>query len=838
MSLWTLAMLAWVVGVAIPLQMAALPSLSWAQAACALGILIAGALLVSRHRLQPSHRRRTLPILLVVACLLLAWGSSTWRAQLRLSEALPLSWQGEELVLEGRVLGLPVQRGDRLGFDVEVSSLFKQGQAMGAGMPGRVTLYWQAGDEAVRVQAGQTWRWAVRLDAPVRVGNPGGFDAASWLFDKGVRATGSVRTRSSDPPPQLLRSPRHAWSAGAVDRLRQAIRDDIRRQVPDARLAGVLSGLTIGDQSAIDREDWDIFRKTSISHLISISGLHIAMVGWMASSLLAWCWRRSPWLMHHCPAPVAQLISGVLVSAAYAVLAGWGVPAQRTVCMMAVWAVLKLSARPWPWPAVWLSSAVVVTLMDPWALHQAGFWLSFVAVGVLMSSGTQASEDAVSTSWLARGRAQARSLVHTQWLTTLSLTPLAAVFFQQVSVVGFAANLLAIPLFTVLVTPLALAGIIWPALWSTAAWVLWLAIQCLGWMASGNWASAHVAMLPGWLSVLVVLAAWALVLPIPWRWRLLGLPALGAMFLLPASWSLLPPPVPGQFHLVALDVGQGTSVLVRTARHAMVFDTGPKTGDQGDAGQRFVVPLLVAMGVQRLDRLVISHRDADHVGGAASVVQEVPVDLLHSSLEDEHPLRQTMVSGRQLPHLRCEAGQRWQWDGVDFTVLHPSPKDYERRARLSPNALSCVVRVQATPSSGREAASVLLAGDIESPQEAEMLRRARASEGGLASLQSTVLIVPHHGSKTSSTQPFLQAVSPVQSVMQVGRRNGYGHPSPPVLARYDELDMARVATPACGAFVWDSGDASWSQPQALATDATQRLRLGQCWRQRATHYWD
>lgn len=556
--------------------------------------------------------------------------------------------------------------------------------------------------------------------------------------------------------------------------------------------------------------------------------------------LLARLWRRSPWLMHRWPAPVVQLVSGVLVAAAYSLLAGWGVPAQRTVCMMAVWALLRIGGRPWPWPPVWLAAAVVVTVMDPWALCQAGFWLSFVAVGVLMSSGTVLEPTMPGeASWRARASSMVQSLVHTQWLTTLSLTPLAAVFFQQVSVVGFAANLLAIPVFTVLITPLALGGVAWPALWSVAAWLVSMTVKVLAWMAHWSWAATHVPMLPMGLSALVVLAAGALVLPVPWRWRLAGLPALLLLPFLPGQWSLVPPPLPGQFSVVAADVGQGTSVLVRTARHALVFDAGPKVGDQSDAGQRVVVPLLVALGVTQLDELIISHRDADHVGGAASVVREVPVMLLRSSLEDEHPLRQTMVDGQLLRHRRCEAGQHWQWDGVDFTVLHPRAEDYERRVDLSTNALSCVVRVQAKALPGREAASVLLAGDIETQEEADVVARARASgEGPAASLRSTVLVVPHHGSSTSSTEVFLEAVRPTQAVIQVGRRNGYGHPSPEIVARYDERGVSRVATPACGAFLWNSGDAPLAQPQALKLDPAQHLHVGECWRQRTRHYWD
>ncbi|MBC7702243.1 DNA internalization-related competence protein ComEC/Rec2 [Aquabacterium sp.] len=837
MSLWTMAMAAWVVGVAFQLQQPSLVALAWAQGACASALLMVliSAWLMSRSR--PGQRRAAWP-LVWLACALLAWGSTTWRAHALMQQALPPSWQDQDLLLQGQVQGLPTLRGGSLGFDVAVHSLALQGKTLDQGMPSRVMLYWQAGESLSQVQAGQVWRWTVRLQPPVPTGNPGGFDAALWLLDKGVRATGSVRAKKGQQP-QLLQSPSHWWSDGAVDRLRQGIREAIQRQVPDARLAGVLSGLTIGDQSGIGREDWDVFRKTSIAHLISISGLHIAMVGWMGSTVLAWLWRRSSRLMHHWPAPVVQLVSGVLVATAYSLLAGWGVPAQRTVCMMAVWALLRIGGRPWPWPPVWLAAAVVVTVMDPWALCQAGFWLSFVAVGVLMSSGTAVERpEPGDESWRMRGSIMVRSLVQTQWLTTLSLTPLAAVFFQQVSVVGFAANLLAIPVFTALITPLALGGVVWPALWGVAAWFVSMTVKVLAWMAHWSWASTHVPMLPMSLSVLVVLAAAALVLPVPWRWRLAGLPALLLLPFLPGPWSLVPPPVPGQFSVVAADVGQGTSVLVRTARHALVFDAGPKVGDQSDAGQRVVVPLLVALGVTQLDELIISHRDADHVGGAASIVREVPVTLLRSSLEDEHPLRQTMVGGEPLRHRRCEAGQHWQWDGVDFTVVHPRAEDYARRADLSPNALSCAVRIQAKTLPGREAASVFLAGDIEAQQEADVVARAQALGEQVAGLRSTVLVVPHHGSKTSSTDAFLQAVGPTQAVIQVGRRNGYGHPSPEVVARYDELGVARVATPACGAFLWNSSEAPLAQPQALKRDPAQRLRLGECWRQRSRHYWD
>lgn len=840
---WVIAMLVWGVGVALQLQQSRLAPLSWAQGGCLMGGV---ALLLALVLMRSPARRAPAWWLLCLASGVLGWGTTDWRAHARLAQALPLSMQAQDLVLVGRIDSLPDASPQGWRIEVVAMRYEFQGQTWDATrlgphtqrLPQRITLYWpQASSATEKPQSGQVWRWPVRLQSPVRVGNPGGFDLPLWLFERGVRATGSVRGQGAAS--QLIQPCGGWWTVGAVDRLRQSIREAIGVQVPDARLAGVLAGLAIGDQAAIVKEDWDVFRKTGVSHLVSISGLHIAMVGWFGGGVLAFGWRRSARLMHRCPAPQVQLVATVLVAWLYAVLAGWSIPAQRTVCMMVVWALLRWWGKQWPWPLVWVVAAVVLTVWDPWALTQAGFWLSWMAVGVLMSSGAAPVTEwpAVMPWWRHAGHGVVEA-IRTQRLATIALTPLAAVFFHQVSVVGFVANLVAIPVFTVLVTPLALLGVVCAPLWSVAAWMLGLLIKVLALMSAWPWAMVAVEALPWGVSIAAVLSAWVLVLPIPWRWRCLGLPALLPLCCLPASWGLIPPPGQGQFSVLALDVGQGTAVLVRTARHALLFDAGPKGLDASDAGQRVVVPVLQTLGIKRLDELIISHGDADHVGGAASVVAAIPVALLRSSLEDEHPLRQTMALGRMRPQVRCEAGQQWVWDGVMFTVLHPTAIDYARRDVLPSNALSCVLKVQAAP--GREqvqGASVLLSGDAEAAQEAAMVDRARATAAGLASLQSTVLIVPHHGSSTSSTAAFLAAVQPDQAVMQVGRRNPYGHPSAQVVARYDELGIARVASPACGAFIWDSASPVPASTQPLSGDARQQLQRGQCWRQRVSHYW-
>jgi len=238
---------------------------------------------------------------------------------------------------------------------------------------------------------------------------------------------------------------------------------------------------------------------------------------------------------------------------------------------------------------------------------------------------------------------------------------------------------------------------------------------------------------------------------------------------------------------VVLDIGQGTAVLVRTHGKLLVYDTGPAYGRDTDAGQRMIVPLLRARGEHRIDLLMLSHRDSDHVGGAASLQSALPVARWSSSLTPDHPLL-----ARAGTHVRCDAGQTWRWDDVDFEVLHPPADDHARATR--PNALSCVLRVR--DAAGR---SVLLTGDIEAPQEAALVARLGSD------LSSTLLLIPHHGSRTSSTDAFLDAVHPRMAMVQAGYRSRFGHPAPDVLARYQAHGIMVVRSDRCGAWTWNDG---------------------------------
>lgn len=749
----------------------------------------------------------------LVAALLL-WSVCGLRASAFLADALPPGLEGRDLRVTGVVATMPQSREGGLRLRLAVESAQVGGTPVR--LPPLIDLSWYAAgpgdllqDDAhapPAVHAGERWRLTVRLKAPHGARNPHGFDYELWLWEQGVQATGYVRTSGRldalhGPPERLAATWRYP-----VERARERVRDAILHTLaPGAdegrqRAMGVVAALVTGDQRAIERADWDLFRATGVAHLMSISGLHITLFAWLAAALIGRAWRRSPRLCLAWPAPTAALAGGVLLAGAYALFSGWGVPAQRTVVMLATVALLRLSGRRWPWPQVWLLACAVVLLADPWALLQPGFWLSFVAVAVLFATDIRAV-GAYPTGAVGHFYA----LLREQWVVTLALTPLTLLLFGQVSVVGLVANLLAIPWTTLVVTPLALLGVLWAPLWQAAAWcVQWLTVL-LQWLAAWPWAQITLAMAPLWAGVAAVAGGALLALRLPWGLRLLGLP-----LLLPALWWQAPRPPAGQFELLAADVGQGQAVLVRTAGHALLYDAGPRYHQDSDAGQRVLVPLLRALG-ERLDALVLSHGDSDHIGGAAAVLAQQPGARLLASLAADHPLQVLR------PAQPCAAGQGWDWDGVRFEVLHPLPQpsapptDAAPSGRpQKPNAMSCVLRVTAVGGT-----SALLAGDIERAQEQALLAAAAAP------LSADVLLVPHHGSKTSSSEAFVDAVRPHVALVQAGYRNRFGHPAPEVEARYAQRGIALVQSPQCGAARW-------------ASDAPQAVY---CERQAARRYW-
>ena len=763
----------WVLGVALQLQQAAL----WPLGGYA-GLLASGLVLGFVVRRVPWA---ALALALAIASGALAGAGLTGvRATHFAAQALDPALQGLDIEVTGRIAALPQRSPDSVRFEFAVETATRGGQPLR--LPPLLQLGWyQRGETAAGPdwRAGDRWRFTVRLRSPHGHANPHGFDRERWLWESGIGATGYVRNGPRDPAPQHLGA--SGWHP--LERARQWVSERIVQRVDDPRSAGVLAALVVGDQSAIDTTDWALFRTTGVAHLMSISGLHVTMFAWLAIRVVGALWRRAgrtrPGLLLAVPVPWAAGLGGVALATLYALFSGWGVPSQRTVLMLALVVGLRLLGRQWPWVPLWGLVMAAVLLLDPWALLQPGFWLSFVAVGILFATDTGGRErprdplDPPAATGQRLGGA-ALGQLREQAVVTVALAPLSLLLFGQFSVVGLVANLLAIPWVTLVITPLAMLGVLLPALWDAAA----LAVQGLGlwlaWLGQWPWAAVFRAVPPLPLALAGVLGAVLLVLRLPWALRSAGLVLVWPVL----AWQP-PRPSPGEFELLAIDVGQGSAVLVRTANHSLLYDTGPRYSPVSDAGQRVVVPLLRALG-EAPDAVVVSHKDSDHSGGAQAVQAAWPQARWLSSYDAD-------------PQRRCLAGQRWEWDGVRFEMLHPTP-DLIRpdgSGVLPSNAMSCVLRVS---NAGQ---SAWLSGDLDAERET---RLAMANPA----LRASVLLAPHHGSLTSSSPVLLNTLRPSWVLIQSGYRNRFQHPAPAVLERYRERGLRWVNTPDCGAATWQS----------------------------------
>jgi competence protein ComEC len=499
-----------------------------------------------------------------------------------------------------------------------------------------------------------------------------------------------------------------------------------------------------------------------------------------------WLWKRSHALTTWLPARKAAAVAGVIAAFGYVLLAGFQIPAQRTLYMLAVAAIGLWLGRPGTASVVWLWALAVVLAWDPWAGLTPGFWLSFGAVGLLLYIGT--GRVGRAPAWREATRAQAA--------ITLGLIPLTLVLFEQISIVAPLANAVAIPVVTFTVVPLALASIIvpWDMLLVVAhqifAWVAAL-LELLSALPAAVW-QQHAP--PPWAAIAGVVGVIWLLAPrgVPGR-------ALGLVWLAPLFVVIPLLPAPGEFRVTVLDVGQGLAVLVQTHAHALLYDTGPRYSETADAGNRIIAPMLRGIGVERLDALVVSHQDSDHSGGAQSLLQTLPVATLLSSLPPDNSIVR-LREARGETATRCAVGQSWNWDGVEFAVLHPVEANYVN-PKLKPNDLSCVLRV------ANGGGSALLTGDIEARTEVDLVRRSGEA------LHTNVLVVPHHGSRTSSTPAFIAAVYPEVAAFTPGYRNRFRHPRPEIVERYVSAGVTSYRTDYDGALTFDFGKSAPAAPR-------------------------
>lgn len=696
------------------------------------------------------------------------------------SHLIPAELEGEDLLVEGRIVALPTRTGGAYRFDFALSQVLINNRSIAWRGKIRLRCY----QCSHTLLPGAHWRFMVRLKRPRGFKNPHGFDYENWLLSQHVVATGYIKQSSNN---EFIEPA--SWQQG-IQRLRYRLQQRLRNALAEYPYAGLVEALALGVRDAIPAEQLHQLRATGTIHLVVISGLHVGLVAgvtyWLGVGVVRWFTPLTTWLA----APRIAAIFSLLVSTLYALLAGFGVPTQRAWVMVACTMGAVISGRsiaPWHILAV---AALVVLIINPLSVYSNGFWMSFAAVGLIF--------------WAVAGRCATprsywRSALKVQWWITLGLVPLQLFLFQQISSVAFVVNLVAVPVLSfvavpcVLITSLLLllderVGAWCIPLAHAAVQLLWLPIEFGAGFTFANLPFSAVAGI--WLVPALVGVVWLLAPA--------GVPHRSLALLLVAPLFILEPQrLPdGDFRFTLLDVGQGLSAVIQTRTHVLVYDTGPKFSTHFDAGQAVLVPFLRRLGVQEIDTLIISHADSDHVGGAASVLRGVAV--------------QQVLASQSLPFLQvnvtmCRMGQAWQWDGVAFEILYP---DLDHG--LSENNRSCVLRISGAGG------KVLLTGDIEKRAEQRLLTRYGDQ------LKADIVTVPHHGSATSSTAAFVNALAPDFALIGVGYRNRFGFPKPQVLMRYQAHDVCVLDTAQHGAVIFQVRAGSGISQPWVARRGTQR----------------
>lgn len=691
------------------------------------------------------------------------------QATLLLSNALPASLEKVDLVVKGAVASIAQPQGNRTRFMFDIEQLEFQGRAV-ENPPPRVRLNWYR--KAPDLNVGDRWRLTVRLKRPHGFMNPGGFDYEGWLFQQRIGATGYVRSGEQN---RLLSN---ALRDYPVQRLRQALAERITATLDDAEFNGIITALAIGERQLISDAQWQVLRKSGTVHLIAISGLHIGLVAGMAYFLVLFLWSWAGRGTERWPAPRIAALAGIIAALFYAALAGFTIPTQRALVMVVVAMLMLFFQRHRRFSDTLALTLFVVLIIDPFTVMSAGFWLSFGAVAAIIfaMSGRTGQGGWRHKLWWRWGR------VHV--IVMIGLIPLLLVAFQQLPLLSPIANFIAVPWVSIVVVPLVLLGamtagglpVVSDYLLNGAAVALAWLWPLLEWITTYELAEwqQHIPMrwtlFPALIGTLLLLSPRGL----PGRW-------LGIIWLLPLFLVTPQRPAEGEWWFTLLDVGQGLAAVVQTRNHLLVYDTGPRFSESFDTGRAVVIPFLRSRGVAKVDRLVIGHGDNDHIGGARSLSEMIEVEQIITSV----PQQVTWQSVR-----RCMSGEVWQWDGVQFEVLHPPTE------RFNGNDGSCVLRISSLAKRG---ASLLLTGDIEVRAERALLRRYRER------LQSQIVVAPHHGSRSSSSEEFVRAVSAQYVLFPIGYLNRYGFPHPEVEGRYRRHGSVAFSTERDGAVTFKIG---------------------------------
>ena len=683
------------------------------------------------------------PRVVLIACFLagIAWcAAHQWWVS---TEGFPANAVINQANLHGVIVSIPALRAEKIQFQFLADEL--NGQAVHG------LLLLSCYDHCPVLRAGETWRLVAKLKKPQNLGNPGGFDYVASLDARHIQWTGYTRRGT------FLRMQATQASTGLI-RLRQHLAEMLNRLDPDPKTIGILQALTLGVSHQIDADTWGLFRRTGTTHLMVISGAHIGLVAGLTYAFIKWLWCRSNRLLCWIPAPRVASLAGLLMAMVYALLAGFGVPAQRALIVCFFMLIRHFFNHRFSVWQAWRYALLAVLVYEPHAVVLPGFYLSFIAVAILIGMNQRSA---------LMGFKKTLCL---QLACLLGLMPLTLFCFSYGSMNGFFANLLAIPWVSFVIIPL---GLLVTALgtWVPMTWVMLVVTAALKylliylyWIDSLSQVNLTVGF-TSFFSPLAMMLAMIILVFIP---RVIFFPA---VFILALAGG-----VPGygrikegDVRIDFLDVGQGLAVVVQTAKHILVYDTGVQFYHGGDMGQLVLIPYLRLLGVRWLDQVIISHPDLDHRGGLASLAEKYPIREL---LVDNPAVYKNAVS--------CHDYPAWDWDGVSFRFF-PISEGFNGK-----NNRSCVLQI------ANRTGKVLLTGDIERAAE-KYLVKTYAKQ-----LRSTVMLIPHHGSKTSSTPLFIEAVSPKQAIVSYGFDNRYHFPHQQAMQVYQERQIPVYSTETCG----------------------------------------
>ena len=737
MTHWTLGFL---IGVVWITHFSHLPSVNLAYLLIFLGIILIG--LVFFKLFFSSN----LILFFSACCLGVSWPLII--AHHQLTATLPKQLEGKLIFAQGKIISIPETYLNAVHFDFLIQSLLHNRSIQ---YPINVHIkgyLYKNLNIATHFKKGDIWQLPLRLHRPRGFWNPGSFDYQAELFKQNICATGYILEKF---PLYLIQ---HTNSYYFIDNLREKITKNIKKVLPGSSLTGLISALTTGMRKEITEELWQIMRGSGTNHLFAISGLHLAFITGIIYWIVRFIYCRIPYVTLYIPAPKIASVLTLFLAIFYSALAGFAIPTQRALLMLSIFSLAIIKRRYLTRCHSFHLALLIILIIEPFAILSASFWLSFVAVLLIFYAVSNRIKPL--KNWNAWCRIQLT--------VSLGLIPLSLFFFHQISWISFAANLIAIPSIEFLILPLSLLGSLLSLvcydfghqLLIFAEQLLKLLWKLLNFFSKIPFTQYYAYLSNGWLLTSSLIGILLILAPkgMPTRW-------LGFIWILPLFFIETQRPQYGEIWIHLLDVGQGLASVVRTQHHVLIYDTGPRLSSSYDAGKLVLLPFLQTIGVNKVNLMVISHGDNDHSGGAMIILKQIKVDKVLSSIPKKF-----------LPKIVnfCEEKMHWQWDGINFEILYPPSK-----LRYLGNNSSCVLKIS------NNLHSILLAGDIEKRAEKYLVDTKQKN------LQSTILIVPHHGSKTSSSIEFLNYVQPIYALFPTGFHNRFKFPHKIVLNRYHRL---------------------------------------------------